>query len=420
MNEVGGKLPKRKSELTRREFFKLSGAAGIGTLVTSMGGTAHADQNMQATGQLLVPQRPFGNTGEKVSVLGLGGSQDLMSKQMLLRQAFKMGITYWDTADNYENGNSERAIGKYLRKYPDDRKKMFLVTKSSASHPEQLTQDLGMSLKRLETSYIDLYFIHSVTSVPYDLSLDVKRWAERAKAKGKIRFFGFSTHSNMASCLMDAAKLGWIDGIMTSYNYRLMNTDEMKRAIDACHKAGIGLTAMKTQARFFSYYHRDIEKKEDASQELTDHFVSRGFTTEQAKLKVVWDNPVIASICSEMPNMAILQANVAASLSKTRLSRQDSRQLARYARESDFGYCAGCSVICESALKTDIPVSEIMRCLMYDIAYGKPALAKKYFKNIDPDVRRALLNTDFSNAEGRCPQNMPIGKLMQEASQRLT
>jgi aryl-alcohol dehydrogenase-like predicted oxidoreductase len=412
------KLPKRKSGLTRREFFKLSGAAGMGTLVTSVGGLAKPADSMQAVGQPVVPRRPFGNTGEKVSALSLGGSQDLMSKQMLLRQALKMGVTYWDTADNYEGGNSEKAIGKYLTKYPDDRKTIFLVTKSSASNPGQLTQDLNKSLKRLKTSYIDLYFIHHVVNVKDDFSLDVKKWAERAKAKGLIRFFGFSTHSNMAQCLLDAAKLGWIDGIMTSYNYRLMNADEMRRGVDACEAAGIGLTAMKTQGVFFSYYDKDIEKEETESQKLAHHFVARGFTPEQAKLKAVWDNPAIASICSEMPNMTILQANVAASLNRTRLSHQDRQKLANYATKTDFGYCAGCGYICESALSRRIPVCEVMRCLMYDTAYGKPELAIKCFQKIEPAARHAMLNTDFSNAEYRCPQNMPIAKLIQKASER--
>jgi predicted aldo/keto reductase-like oxidoreductase len=219
---------------------------------------------------------------------------------------------------------------------------------------------------------------------------------------------------------MDAAKLGWIDGIMTSYNYRLMNTDEMKRGVDACAAAGIGLTAMKTQAKFFSYYYKDIGKKESASQDLADHFVSRGFTPEQAKLKAVWDNPAIASICSEMPNMTILQANVAASLNRRHLSHLDNQRLAKFAHETDFGYCAGCGSICESALSRRIPVSEIMRCLMYDTAYEKPDLAIKCFKKIDPAARRALLNTDFSIAEDRCPQHMPIARLMHEASQRFS
>jgi hypothetical protein len=44
---------------------------------------------------------------------------------------------------------------------------------------------------------------------------------------------------------------------MTSFNYRLMHSDAMKKAVDACVEAGVGLTAMKTQARFFAYFYAD-------------------------------------------------------------------------------------------------------------------------------------------------------------------
>jgi predicted aldo/keto reductase-like oxidoreductase len=81
---------------------------------------------------------------------------------------------------------------------------------------------------------------------PYDINRGAKAWAEGAKASGKIRFFGFNTHRNMEQCLQVAAKLGWIDGIMLSYNFRNMHTEKMKKVVDNCHSAGIGLTAMKT------------------------------------------------------------------------------------------------------------------------------------------------------------------------------
>ena len=48
-----------------------------------------------------------------------------------------------------------------------------------------------------------------------------KPWAENAKKKGLIKYFGFSTHSNMARNLFEASKLGWVDAILTTYNFRL-------------------------------------------------------------------------------------------------------------------------------------------------------------------------------------------------------
>ena len=53
---------------------------------------------------------------------------------------------------------------------------------------------------------------------------------------------------------------------------------------------------------------------------MVEGFQARGFTDKQAKLKVVWENPQIASICSQMPNLTILSANVAAALDQVKLA----------------------------------------------------------------------------------------------------
>lgn len=416
------KMPKKEKIFSRRDFFKITGAAGAGSMVASMGKLASAADKSEPEPfkAATVPTRPFGKTGVNVSMLGLGGSQDLLSKQLLLRQAVKMGVTYWDTAYRYEGGNSEKAIGNYFAKYSDDRKKVFLVTKTPSGVPDKMTRYLHTSLERMQTSYVDLFFIHQVSDVKDEIDQSTKAWAEKAKAGGKIRFFGFSTHKNMSQCLMDGAKLGWIDGIMASYNYRLMHADSMKRAVEACARAGIGLTAMKTQATFFAYFYARIGKENDIASKLTEQFMQKGFTPEQAKLKAVWENPNIASICSEMPNMTILQANVAAALDKIELSLQDKRLLEQYARETAFGYCAGCANLCESVVKGNVPISDIMRHLMYYYSYEKHDQAIRLFNTIPSTTRKYLAGCDYSRAEYLCPQNIPIAKLMKKAVATLT
>ena len=161
-----------------------------------------------------------------------------------------------------------------------------------------------------------------------------------------------------------------------------------------------------------------IGSETDEAEKMTDRLLEKGYTAEQAKLRAVWENPHIASICSAMPNMTILQANVAAALNKKNLSAGDRQRLEIYARQTAPGYCAGCADICESCVDADIPISDIMRNLMYENAYGKPELSVGYLKKIAPAMGRQLLVTDFSKAERRCPQNMPITKLMREASEK--
>ncbi len=400
-------MKKKIANYTRRDFLKTASIAGVGTVVAPVTGRVNASET-NAT----IPNRPFGKTGEQVSILSLGGMFDIGSNHLMLKQAINWGVTYWDTAHSYGGGRSEKGFGKYFAKYPQDRKKIFLVTKSGAWSLNGMTRELNRSLERMQTDYVDLFFVHGVSSIK-EMGEDTRAWAEKAKAAGKIRFFGFSTHSNMEGCLRGAANLGWIDGIMMTYNYRLMHSTDMQRAVNACVKAGIGLTAMKTQGG------GQIRTNSETELKLAGRFLEKGFTDAQAKLKAVWLNQDIASICSQMPNMTILMSNVAAALDKTQLSSRDTELMRLYARETRSAYCAGCSDICESCVDGEAPIGDVMRYLMYANSYGDDALAAEEFNKIPPGVQRRLIGLDYSKAERRCPQGLPIAKLMQEAKKKL-
>jgi predicted aldo/keto reductase-like oxidoreductase len=387
---------------------KVAGAAGVGSIFAAFNPLTEASE-----GPKTMPTRPFGKTGIDVPILAFGGSLDTSMSLLVLRQAFNRGVTYWDTANTYMGGKSEEGMGKYLEKYPENRKRIFLVTKSSAWTLGGLSQDLDLSLERMKTDYIDLFFVHSVKSMS-DLDDKTRVWADKKKAQGKIRFFGFSTHSNMEACMLGASNLGWIDGIMMRYNYRLMHTDEMRRAVEACARAGIGLTAMKTQGG------GQVNTDSDTELKLAGRFLQKGFTDAQAKLKAVWENPDISCICSEMPNMTILISNVAAALDKTGLSARDMGLLRQYAQETRSHYCAGCADICESSIQGNVPVSDVMRCLMYARSYGNRHRGKTRFQKIPVNTRSQMTVTDYSLAEQRCPQKMAIGKLMREAVKELS
>jgi predicted aldo/keto reductase-like oxidoreductase len=394
-------MPSKKQNWSRRDFLRAAGAAGLGSMIAPIDRLAESANEPAA-----MPTRPFGKTGVKVPILGFGGSLDL--EQLMLRQAANWGVTYWDTASSYMGGNSEDRIGKYLDKYPEDRKKLFLVTKSHAWTVSGLTSDLNKSLERMNTEHVDLFFVHSVRSID-ELDDNRKAWSERTKAGGKIRFFGFSTHSNMEECMLGAAKLGWIDGIMMSYNFRLMHSDGMKKAVEACARAGIGLTAMKSQGG------GSVSTSSETELELAGRFLQKGFTDAQAKLKAVWENPSIACICTEMPNITILMSNVAAAMNRTRLSSDDKKLLHKYAQKTRANYCAGCSDLCESAIDGLAPIGDVMRYLMYSRSYGDHHRAARLFSRIPQNIRDDMASIDYTEAEQRCPQKMAIGKLMRQA-----
>ncbi len=408
-------MSEKKADFSRRDFLKTAGAVGLGSMIAPIDNLTHAKELYAAkeSQQNIVPTRPFGKTGVNVPILSLGGGFT-DSKILLMKQAVNLGVSYWDTAHIYSGGQSERAIGKYLKKYPEDREKIFLVTKSVASNSQSLDLHLETSLGRMNTNYVDLFFIHAVSYVDWIATPEVKAWAEKAKAEGKIRLFGFSVHKRMEENLMAAAKLGWIDGIMLSYNYRIMHTDEMKKAVNACTEAGIGLTAMKTQATGWLGWTEKVTPNEK-EKELFDQLQKKGLTLEQAKLKAVWADSRIASICSYMPNMTILQANVSAALNNKELSSKDKYLMNEYAHYTAPNYCAGCASNCEPMINSEVQVSDVMRYLMYSRSYGEPDRAKSAFRRIPSKIRNLIASQDYKEAERKCPQGMQIGRLMREA-----
>ena len=96
-------MTQKNSSCTRRVFLKSACASGVGSVITLKNGLAQA-----ADESALVPTRPFGQTGIEVPILGFGTSLHVSFSQLLLRQAVKWGVTYWDTANTYMGGNSEK------------------------------------------------------------------------------------------------------------------------------------------------------------------------------------------------------------------------------------------------------------------------------------------------------------------------
>jgi predicted aldo/keto reductase-like oxidoreductase len=251
-------------------------------------------------------------------------------------------------------------------------------------------------------------------SDPEQLTDKLKQWVTNAKKRGVIRFFGFSTHTNMAQNLSAAAKLGWIDAVMASYNFRLMQDNEIQAGIDACHKAGVAVIAMKTLGIRTDH---KVETEED--KKIVGRFLQRGFTPIQANIKAVLADERISSACVGVNNVADMTSNAAAAVDKTELSRADIAALKEYAQATCSGYCAGCAHICNSALPNVPYISDIMRYLMYYNGYDDRYGARELFAQIPANVRNRLLSTDYSTAEVRCPQRLPIARLIAEAVTKL-
>jgi predicted aldo/keto reductase-like oxidoreductase len=416
---------KEKHNIDRRNFLKTVGAAGLGPVLVPT--KSISQEKTQKTRFTPVPKRKLGKTGVNIPCLTLGtATSNFVQNQIVLRNSLLWGVTCWDTATNYAGGNSELGLGKYLSKNPKARKELFIISKppdikTPMPDAADIEEHLQTSLKRMNTGYIDLYLgVHNILG-PAQLTNELKEWAQSAKKRKLIRLFGFSTHMNMAQCLAAAAKLNWIDAVMTVYNFRLMQDVKMQASVKACHKAGIGLIAIKTLAAGpgARWAGQEVKVETEQDKKLTGHFTKLGFTVEQAKIKVALQNKCFSSVCVGMGNVSVLKSNVAAVLDKTTLSQENMEVFREYAAATCSVYCAGCSDICNAAIPETPYVSDIMRYLMYYNSYGDIDRARELFAQIPNSVRSKLLSTDYSVAEARCPQRLRIGELITEAVNKL-
>jgi len=146
-----------------------------------------------------IPQRVFGKTGEKLTVVGqAGGRFPLCTFEdacAVTRRAVELGINYFDNAHGYWNGRSEEVFGAVL---PPFRKKVFITTKSTQRTRAGAEAELLLSLKRMKTDYVDLWQIHAVNEKEEVDRIFGPGGAieafEAAKKAGKCRFIGFTGH----------------------------------------------------------------------------------------------------------------------------------------------------------------------------------------------------------------------------------
>ena len=150
-----------------------------------------------------VPTRVLGQTGEKISLVGLGGYHlGMQSSEQesirIIRTGLDSGVTFLDNCWDYNNGQSEIRMGKALR--DGYRQKAFLMTKVDGRTKQAAAQQLEESLRRLQTDHIDLLQFHEVIR---DNDPDRifapgggMQAVLEAKKQGKLRYIGFTGHKS--------------------------------------------------------------------------------------------------------------------------------------------------------------------------------------------------------------------------------
>jgi predicted aldo/keto reductase-like oxidoreductase len=180
--------------MDRRDFLKKTAVASMAATLKSQ---LHASDQP-------IPRRPLGRTGEKVSMVGIGGyhigapSIDEQEGIRIIRTALDTGINFLDNCWDYNDGESEVRMGKALR--DGYRQKAFLMTKIDGRTKAAAAQQIEQSLKRLQTDHIDLLQFHEVIRENDPERIFAKgggmEAALEARKQGKIRFIGFTGHKS--------------------------------------------------------------------------------------------------------------------------------------------------------------------------------------------------------------------------------
>ncbi len=197
-------------------------------------------------------RRPLGQTGETLSILGLGGivvsELEQPEANRIVAEAVDRGVSYFDVAPAY--GDAEERLGPALQPY---RKSVFLACKTGERDREGAAADLERSLKRLGTDHVDLYQLHGLMNLEDVDTVFGPGGAietfEAAKRDGKARFLGFSAHSEEAA--LAALDRFPFDSVLFPFNFVCWFGGFGPRVVEAAKSKGAGRLALKSVARTF-------------------------------------------------------------------------------------------------------------------------------------------------------------------------
>jgi uncharacterized protein len=354
------------STVSRRSFIRTS-AVGVGAAVLASAAPASVLPGDDKKTPKKLITRKLGNTGIELPVVSMGVMR--ADNPGLVKAALEAGMVHLDTAHGYQKGKNEEMLGEVLKTYPRD--SFVISTKitpegSPSSDPAQLKAaylaKLDLSLKRLQMPYVDILYLHGPSSRDVALAPPFLEALKEAKASGKAKHLGISTHKNEPEVIQAAIDSGVYEVVLTSLNFRQDHYPEMKKAIAAAAKAGIGIVAMKTMAGGF--WDKDRTKPVNCT----------------AALKFVLQDE---NVCTAIPGITTFEhlAENAAVNENLGMSAVEREALSLGKPEGGL-YCQGCEH-CTAGCTKGLPIPELMRAYMYTYGYANAAMGHELLAELD-------------------------------------
>ena len=202
----------------------------------------------------LLPRRKLGSTGEQVTMLGIGGwhigRMSERDAEEAIELSIEQGVRFFDSAEQYQTGGSERYLGKFL--VPKYRDVSFIMTKTTAQNRRTAQRHLEESLRNLNTDYLDLWQVHAITG-PDDVNKRIRNGVldvvMEAKASGKVRYIGFTGHTSPSAHERMLERTDVFDVCQMPINAADPSYESfIRRVLPELVKRDMGVLAMKTLA----------------------------------------------------------------------------------------------------------------------------------------------------------------------------
>ena len=228
--------------MERRDFLKQSALTAAAAASARL---AHASPTQP------IARRTLGKTGEQLSIIGFGGivvmDEDPAHSKNIVSEAVDRGVNYFDVAPSY--GNAQERLGPALAPY---RKNCFLACKTEGRTKDDSRKQLEESLRLLKTDHVDLYQFHALTKMT-DLDTvlgpgGAMETMEAAKKEGKIRYIGFSVHSQETA--VAAMQRYNFDTVLFPLNFVLISQAKFgPQILKTAQEKGMGILALKSMAK---------------------------------------------------------------------------------------------------------------------------------------------------------------------------
>jgi hypothetical protein len=304
-------------------------------------------------------------------------------------RALDLGVNHFDTAPSYQGGNNETMVRAGIA---GRRREVVLSTKTEASTKDEALRQLERSLKEFGTDYIDIWYLHGKDSVEA-LKPELLEAQAIAKQQGKVRFIGVSTHRlpQVASAIL---KNGKVDVVMAAYNFTMDSTVEQSAA--SLHAAGIGLVDMKAMAG------GKINPRWPGNPGLPQAFDRAG--ARGAALRWVLRNKMFASALVGMLSVDEVEENWRSAAAG--FNQEDQRLLAERLPLIREVYCRMCGH-CEGECPRGLPVSDLLRLVMYADNYGQFRCARDDFQKLPQSVKQVKC-ADCATCAVSCPNGVRV------------